>query len=268
MAHHKRSCVAYVASIFMMCAMSATAVQASSLSDIQESGTIRVVTTSSSPPHGFLDPDTNQSAGVMIEVAEAVADHLGVTPEFTEVAFAGLISTLRSGRADLMSGPLFITEERGEQVAFTDPVYGWGEGLLVRTDNEQKYPNLAALSGNRVGTLTDSVQYEMVGDVDGVRDVRTYRDYVGLLQDLAAGRIDVAIVDPPSVLYQIDVHGLEGARQVEEYEPVNHWDVGMAVANGNPELLDAVNEALREMKASGQLAEILAGWDIENLMSD
>lgn len=246
----------------------AGAAEARSLEEITASGHIEIVTTSSSPPHGFLDADTNRLTGVMFEIGRAVAEHIGVEARFTEVPFAGLIPTLTSGRADLMSGPLFITEERAQVVDFTQPVYGWGEGLLVRDESDKEYPDLAALSGDTVGTLVDSVQYDMVAEVDGVRAVQTYRDYVSLLQDLRARRIDVAVIDPPSVAYQIRVHGIEGMRQTEEYEPVNDWEIGLAVAKGDTELLGAVDEALSELKTSGRLAEILADWDIENLMAE
>src|SRR5207248_1351720 len=80
-------------------------------------------------------------------------------------------------------------------------VYGWGEGLVVAEGKPADYPDLKSLSGKSVGCLVASVQYEMLKKVDGIKDVRTYPDYIQLLADVRAGRLDVAMVDPPSIAY-------------------------------------------------------------------
>ncbi|WP_119460045.1 ABC transporter substrate-binding protein [Rhodospirillaceae bacterium SYSU D60014] len=241
---------------------------ARSLEEIKESGVISIVTTSSSPPHGFLSPDSGELEGIMFEVGRAVADKLGVEAEFTEVPFNGLIPSLRSDRADLMSGPLFITEKREEVVDFTQPVYGWGEGLVTQEDSDTTYANLESLGGQTVGTLIDSVQYEMIKNVPDVEGIRTYRDYISLIADIRAGRIDVGVIDPPSIAYQIKLHGIEGVRLAEDYKPVNNWKVGMAVNEGNAELLEAVNNAIAELKSSGELKRILTDWGVGNLIAE
>lgn len=241
--------------------------QARTLEEIKDSGVINIVTTSSSPPHGFLSPKTHELEGIMFEVGKAVADKLGLEAEFTEVPFAGLIPSVTSGRADLMSGPLFITEKREEAVDFTQPIYGWGEGLVTRTDNDTAYPNIESLKGQTVGTLVDSVQYNMIKDVPGVEGVRTYKDYVSLIADLRAGRIDVGVIDPPSIAYQLKLHGIEGIRFVKDYKPVKDWKIGMAVNEGNAELLGAVNEAISALKKSGELEQILSDWGVGDLIA-
>src|SRR4051794_18172566 len=112
--------------------------QARTLQEIQASKTLNIVTTASSPPHGFMDPATNSLQGIMVELGEAVAKRMGLTANYTNVPFGGLIPTLTSGRADLMSAPLFITEERAQAVDFTKPIYGWGEGVVVSDKAPQK----------------------------------------------------------------------------------------------------------------------------------
>jgi len=242
-------------------------VMARTLQEIQETGFIKVVTTSTSPPHGFLDPESEELKGIMFQVGRRVAERLGVEPRFTEVPFAGLIPSTKSGRADLMSGPLFITEKREEAIDFTQPIYGWGEGLLVQEHNNKSYPNLKALKGTRVGVLVDSVQYDMVKEV-GPEALRTYKDYPTLLADMRAGRIDVGVIDPPSIAYQMKRLGIEGMKFVQGYDAIKHWNIGMAVEEGNKELLAAVNEALTQMKDSGELRAILEEWGVGHLLAD
>src|SRR3546814_731344 len=105
--------------------------QARSYDEVVDSGTINVVTTASSPPHGFMDPKTNSLQGIMVDVARGIGKHLGLTVKFINVPFSGLIPALSSGRADFMSAPLFITKERAKAVDFPVPIYGWGEGIIV-----------------------------------------------------------------------------------------------------------------------------------------
>jgi len=236
--------------------------------EIKQAGTAKIVITSSNPPHGFLDAKTNSLKGIMFEVAQAIATDLGVKAEFTEVPFGSLIPTLTSKRADFMSAPLFITPQRAEVVDFSEPVYGWGEGLVVAEGKKSDYPDLASLTGTTVGCLVASVQYEMLKKQPGIKEVRTYPDYIHLLADLKAGRVDVALVDPPSIAYQINAHGISGIKRVESYKPTNAWKVGLAVNKGDTGLLDAINASLRKMKQNGQLKRILDGWNVGHLIAD
>ena len=241
---------------------------AASLADVKKQGAAKVVITSSSPPHGFLDAKSNSLKGIMFEVAQAIAADWGVKAAFTEVPFGSLIPTLTSRRADVMSAPLFITPQRAEVVDFSAPVYGWGEGLVVADGKAADYPDLKALAGKTVGCLVSSVQYEMLKKVDGIKDVRTYPDYIQLLADIRADRLDVAMIDPPSIAYQIASHGISGIKRVENYKPVNAWKIGLAVNKGDRELLDAVNGSLAKLKQSGQLKKILDGWGVGHLIAN
>ena len=241
--------------------------QARSLDDIQSSGYIKIVTTSSSPPHGFLDPESNELEGIMFQLGRAIAQHLDVEPRFNEVPFSGLIPSLKSGRADLMSGPLFITDKRAEQVGFTQPIYGWGEGVAVRSDSDKRYREFSDFSGQHVGALVSSVQHDMLKELDGT-DVTTYKNYVSLIADLRAGRIDAAIIDPPSIAYQLKSKSISGVELLTDYNPMKDWKIGMAVEKGNEDLRQAVDAALTEMKSSGELLEILSDWGLGHLMAD
>lgn len=243
-------------------ALGSAALAAPTIDDIRARGKLRVVTTASSPPHGFMDPQSGTLKGVMVEVAEAIAKQMGVAAEFTEVPFGGLIAEVTSGRSDLMSAPLFITPPRAEVLDFSAPVYEWGEGLVASSTMTRAVPDLAALSGMTVGVQVSTVQLDMLRQTPGVKEVKTYPDMVTLLGDLRAGRIDVALIDPPSVAYQLKARGLSSMHLVEGYKPVNRWQVGMAVAKGNTGLLAVVNEALAKVKFEGELLRILTKWDI------
>ena len=227
--------------------------------DVKKQGVAKVVITSSSPPHGFLDAKTNSLKGIMFEIAQAIAADWGVKAEFTEVPFGSLIPTLTSRRADLMSAPLFITPQRAEVVDFSDPVYGWGEGLVVALPPHRSRARRIDL---QIGLITTYVPMSY-----GVL-LGAYSGYIGGRFDTLVMRIlDVAMVDPPSIAYQIVTHGIPGITRVENYTPVNAWRIGLAVNKGDKELLDAINDSLRKLKQSGQLKKILDGWGVGHLIA-
>ena len=180
----------------------AAAGHARTLDEVRADKTLNVVTTASAPPHGFKNPQSNRLEGIMVDVAAAVARHLGVADKLSDVPFSGLIPTLTSGRADVMSAPLFITEERARAIDFSAPVYEWGEGIVVSDKATRRYGKFEDMRGQRVGVLVDSVQFNMIKDMPDTK-VSTYQDYSTLLADVRAGRIDLGIVDPPSIVYQI-----------------------------------------------------------------
>lgn len=241
-------------------------VQAQSLEAVRQRGIIRIVTTSSSPPHGFLDPTSNTLRGIMFEVGTSVARRMSLRATFAEVPFGSLIGEITSGRSDLMSAPLFITPARAEVLDFSIPLYGWGEGFVTRANNNRAYPDLNALAGQNVGAQVGTVQLEMLRAVPGIGEVRTYPDGPTPLLDLRAGRIDVALIDPPSIAYQMRARRLTDLKMVEGYRPVNRWQIGMAVAKGHRPLLDAVNTAVAALKAEGELLRILTSWDIPDTL--
>ncbi|MVW71178.1 ABC transporter substrate-binding protein [Bordetella sp. 15P40C-2] len=240
---------------------------ARSLEEIQSTKNINVVTTASSPPHGFKNPVSNQLEGIMVDVAQGVAKHIGAQMQLRDVPFSGLIPTLTSGRADVMSAPLFMTPERGEVIDFSVPVYEWGEGIVVSDKNDKAYDRFEDLQGHKVGVLVDSVQFKMIKDMPDTR-VSTYQDYSTLLADVRARRIDLGIVDPPSIIYQIQSKNIPGVKLYSGYQPQTKWQVGMAVEKGNKALLDAVNAALIEMRRNGEMAEIGRKWGVSELISN
>jgi len=263
----KRICGAFTRALLTASVLTAlvSATNAASLEELKAQGTIKIVTTASSPPHGFVDPRTSKLSGIMVEVAELIAKDLSLKPEFTEVPFGGLIGTITSGRADLMSAPLFITEERSKVLDFSDPIYGWGEGVVVRDDSKKNFTDLHSLSGNTIGVLTGSVQLKSVQNVPGIKEVRTYPDYVTILAEVRAGRIDGALIDPPSVAYQMKDRGITGVHIVKEFKPEKTFYVALAVMKGNKSLLDAVNASVAKNKANGEIGKILGRWGVGDL---
>ncbi|MDZ7707023.1 MAG: ectoine/hydroxyectoine ABC transporter substrate-binding protein EhuB [Trueperaceae bacterium] len=107
-----------------------------SWSDIQESGTVRVVT-ANEIPYGWID-DEGVAHGIAPEVAIAVLESMGITDiEWTVTEFGQLIPSLIAGRADMTAASMAILPDRCQQVDYARPNSSYGEGFLVAAGNPQ-----------------------------------------------------------------------------------------------------------------------------------
>jgi polar amino acid transport system substrate-binding protein len=247
--------------VAILALQAAAAAHARPFDEVMATKQLRVVTTAASIPHGFMEPASHTLQGVMVDIAQGIGKRLGLEVKLSDVAFSGLIPSLTSGRADMVSAPLFITEERSKVVAFSTPIYGWGEGIVVPENAKKSYAKFEDLKGARVGALIDSVQFKMLKALPGT-EIVTYQDYPTLLTDVRVGRIDLGIVDPPGIAYQIRAKVVTGVKLDPAYRPQKPFDVGVAVQKDNPKLLAAVDEALASMRKSGEIDAILKKWGL------
>src|SRR3546814_8703021 len=156
------------------------------------------------------------------------------------------------------------SSDLAKAVDFTVPIYGWGEGIIVSDETTAHYRDFNDLKGHKVGTLVDSVQYRMLKAMPGTT-VSTYQDYPSLLADVRAGRIELGLIDPPSIIYQIKSKSIPGLKIDNEYKPQNHWQIGGAVQKDNAKHLAQVVTAIIDMQKSGELHAILKKWWVEKM---
>ncbi|MBJ9968798.1 transporter substrate-binding domain-containing protein [Burkholderia seminalis] len=114
------------------------------------------------PPFGWTEPG-GAASGADIELADVVLRAIGVTRiEHRLTTFSELLPGVAAGRWD-MNVPLFITPERARSVAFSVPVWGIGDGFLVRAGNPKglnNYTSLAKRSDARLGVIAGQVQHD------------------------------------------------------------------------------------------------------------
>lgn len=97
--------------------------------------TLKVGSTPSGVPFTFLDVTTNKIDGVMVDIVNAIGEAEGFTPDVEATQWSALIPSLTSGKIDVIAAAMYATEERAKVVAFTEPVYSYGEGLFVAKDS-------------------------------------------------------------------------------------------------------------------------------------
>lgn len=228
----------------------------------EEPGTIKVGATATGAPFTFLDLKTGSIQGMMIDSIEAAAKAAGLTVEIQQNSFAALIPSLTAEKIDVISAGMLKTEERAKVVDFSDPVYAYGEGLLVAADDQSRYPDLAALKGQVIGVQAGTTFYDMLVKLGIFSEVRTYDSVADMARDIAVGRVKAGIGDQPILAYQIQQKAFRGVKLAEGYQPSRSGDVCFVVRKGDTALRDRLNKAIATLKADGTLKTIQQRWGI------
>ena len=218
--------------------------------------------TATGVPFTFLDVKTNTIQGMMVDTVTAVGKAGGFGVNIQQTAFAALIPSLTSNKIDLISAAMLKTPARQQVVDFSDPVYSYGEGLIVKADDAKAYASLDDLSGEIVGAQVGTVFLDMLNKKGGFKEVRSYDSVADMTRDLTLGRIKAGLADQPIIAYQIRQNAFPGVKLVGSYKPVNVGDVCFVVRKGDTETLTRLNKAIAAGRADGTLAKIIQKWGV------
>lgn len=221
---------------------------------VQDSGVMKVAVEGTYPPFNFLN-EQNKMDGFDIDISNEIARRLGVQAEFVGVEWKGMIGALLADKADVIIAQMSITEERKQQVDFTDPYVITG-AVLISLPGDTRFKKLEDITGFRVGTGTATTFEDLARSVPGAI-VSTYTDFSEYVADLQNGRLDVIINDSLLAGYAIKNNNLA----IEITSPVLNQDViAMAIKKENPEFLTKLNETLAAIKADGTYDTIYEKW--------
>jgi polar amino acid transport system substrate-binding protein len=206
-------------------------------------------------PYVYQDPqDGSRLIGFEVEIAEALARRLGLQAEFVQNDWQTLVPSLERGDFDMILNGLEVTPARSARIAFTRPYYAFTETLVVRRD--APFHDLTGLRGQRVGTLSASLAYDLLAATPGI-EVVLYEGVQEPYIDLEQGRIAGVVLDHIIAnRYGLLRPALRAAATVGE------GFYAAAVRREDRDLLNAVDDALAAMQQDGELRRILARWDL------
>ncbi len=211
-------------------------------------------------PFSFIDPRTNRLTGAMVDIMDAVAKAAGTSAEMRTVPFAALIPSLTAHKIDVIAAAMVKTAAREKIVAFSDPVYAYGGGLVVAAAGRLAPLHLSDLRGKRVGAQVGTVFLTQLQDA-GVSDVVSYDSLSDILRDLVHGRLEAGYGDAPILAYQLRVNPQPQLRSVEGFQPPAAQDVCFVLRKGDP-LVTRLNAAIAQVKG-GELTQILDHWKLD-----
>jgi cystine transport system substrate-binding protein len=229
------------------------------LDAIKAAGVLKIGTEGTYAPFTYHD-ESGKLVGFDVEIGEAIAGQLGVKPEFVEGKWDGLIAGLDAKRYDTVINQVGITEERKAKFDFSDPYIASKAALIVREDNSD-IKSFADLSGKKAAQSLTS-NYGKMAEQAGAELVGTD----GFDQSIALvvqGRADATINDSLSFL---DFKKKQPGAPVKIVATQGEAsESGVIVRKGDPELVAAINEALKQIKADGtyqKIAEKYFGQDV------
>ncbi|MGH2681704.1 MAG: basic amino acid ABC transporter substrate-binding protein [Actinomycetota bacterium] len=222
-----------------------------------QEGTLQVGSCLDYKPFEFVEGGDEK--GFDVDLAEAIAQELGLQVEWVRADFDTIFTAVAADRFDMVAAASTITEEREQVVDFSDPYYSARQSLAVNTEET---PDVATTDdigdGHTIGAQKGTTGRDWAKEnlePQGAT-IRTYTSVTDAFRDLEAGRITGIVNDEPSS--QEIVKDLTGVEVVEAIDTGEHY--GFAFSPGNAELRDAANEALATLIEDGTYAQIFGQY--------
>lgn len=222
----------------------------------------KVGSTPTGTPFTFLDAKTNTIQGMMVDVIEEIGKEVGFKVEIQPLQFSTLVASLTSGKIDIISAAMYGSPERAKVVDFSNDVYTYGEGLVVRSTDATDYVAFDEMKGKKVGAQIGTRYIESLKLSGVFAEVNSYETLPDVMRDVANGRLDAGVGDYPILAYNIAQGRFPQLRLVKSYKPVVAGPINIAVKQGNTELLGKINASLAKMKTDGRMAAILQKWGL------
>lgn len=219
--------------------------------------TLIMATNAQFPPYEYYDGET--MVGIDVEMAQAVADKLGMELQIEDMDFGSIVTAVQSGKVDIGVAGMTVTEERLQNVDFSDS-YATGIQVVIVPEGsdiasiDDMYGKMIGVQESTTGHIYCASSIEDGGF--GEEYVIAYPNGANAVEALKTGKVDCVVIDnEPAKAF---VAANEGLKILETEYAIE--DYAIAVAKDNAELTTAINAALAELKADGTLDAIIAKY--------
>lgn len=153
---------------------------------------IVVATSGTSDIFSQIMPDTKEWTGIDGEIWKAIEEKTGWTIEVKQVEFDGLIGELETGRSDVVSNHMEITEKRLEKSTASQAYSSEQTVWVVLEENKDALATLESLKGKIIGVKSGQAVQPKVEELSKEYgfEVRTFQDNASMYNDLAMKRVD------------------------------------------------------------------------------
>ncbi len=209
------------------------------------------------PPYEYYDGDV--MVGIDVEMAQAVAEKLGMELQIEDMDFGAIITAVQSGKADMGVAGMTVTEERLQNVNFSESYATGIQVVIVKEDSD--IASIDDMVGKMIGVQESTTGHIYCADDPenggfGAENVTAYTTGANAVEALKTGKVDCVVIDnEPAKAFVAANPGLkilETEFAVEEY--------AIAIAKDNTDLVEKVNGALAELKSDGTLDSIVAKY--------
>ncbi|WP_076999286.1 ABC transporter substrate-binding protein [Variovorax sp. KK3] len=231
-------------------------------SALVKKGTLVMSVNPTLPPMQFVD-QTGALKGMRVELGEAIAKRLCLTPEYVRIEFSAMIPGLQAGRWDVINTGIFYTEERAklmQMVIYEDQAIS----ISTAKGNPLKIGKPDDLSGKSIGVEIGGFEERKARELDkqltdkGMKGmtIRTFENFAMAFQALRAGQVEVAL--------SIDSTGAEYQKR-GDFDRVLHglFPTPVALAARNKDLAGAMAKVINDMKADGSFQKLFDQYGVK-----
>ena len=229
------------------------------LEKIQKNGKLVVGMSADYAPYEFHYIDENGKdviGGFDVDIANEIANKIGVNLVIQEMDFDALVSALPAGKVDLVISGMNPTEERAKVVDFSEVYYNSKHGILVRAEDADKFQTFADLEGAKVGVQLGSTQEKIAKTEIPNVNLQQLSNINNLILELKAGKVDAIVMEKP-----VAEMAVKSNPELAVGKPIYEEQTGgnaVGIAKNNPQLLAKVNEVITELNESGKMDEYIA----------
>ena len=228
-------------------------------------GTLQIGCEIGYPPFEYYGDDGTTPIGFDIDLGDAIAQEMGVQAVRTDTAWDGIFAGLAAKKYDCIISAVTMSADRAQTMDFSTPYIENWQCIVVKKGNTP-VTSVKGLDGLKVGYQGSTTSDDYLNNQikTGVLNCQTfpYDKVLNVFDDLYLGRLDAVICDSTVAdgyisrepdKYEISwLQSSEPGAQAETF--------GVAIDKGNTQLLNAVNDALKKLKDSGKLDELLKTW--------
>lgn len=215
----------------------------------QGNGKLVMATNAAFPPYEFYEG--GKIVGIDAEIAEKIAEKLGMELEISDMEFGSIVAAVKSGKADIGMAGMTVTEDRLVNVSFSDS-YATGYQVIIVKEGSS-IVSADDLADKSIGVQENTTGDIFVSDDFPDADVQRYSKGTDAVLALSQGKADAVVIDREPA--QVFVEQNEGLIILPTEYVVE--DYAIALAKDNEELLEKINAALKELTEDGTVQEIL-----------
>ena len=201
------------------------------------------------PPYEYYEGDA--IVGIDAEVAQAIAEKLGLTLEIVDMDFGSIITAVQTGKVDVGIAGMTVEPDRLENVDFTDS-YATGVQVVIVPEGSE-IASVDDLEGKLIGVQESTTGWQYCTEDYGDENVIPYPNGATAVQALMDGKVDCVVIDQQPALSFVEAN--EGLTILDTEYAVE--DYAIAVSKDNTGLKDAINTALNELIEDGTVQGIL-----------
>lgn len=235
--------------------------QQTTVDGIKKRGTLIVGTSGGFPPFEVVNETTQKLEGLDIDLAQKVADELGVSLDVRNMDFTALIGAVKTGQVDMAIAGMTITADRNASVTFSNSYFRADQAIVVKSDR-MDISSWSDLAGKKISVNQGTTGDMWVGDelvakgLVAAEDVHKFGYASDAVLELVAGRVDALVIDSPvAAAYVANNDDIKVV-----YTIVTNEYYGIAMNKNSVELVSFVNDLLAQMEASGDMQQLVSKW--------